>query len=227
ARVMDCKDSVIESLATDLEEAEEQHARALCSHLCNVDRLLQLQRCRLTCLEEGYNAQLDALKTEFEAERVTILEQHEREMRYLRDVMLDVEQNHTINNDKATQKFHSAQADIKNKNLQEKQYCRMQLGIELEQRWDQFQQAMQNYAEATKQQKITFKVLKEKNKKSSREIKKQANKLQKLQDLVTATKGQLTAQRRQSEEQNRRAREEKERILRQLQELTNEMNRAR
>ncbi|NWX42850.1 DRC2 protein, partial [Steatornis caripensis] len=74
ARVMDCKDSVIEastglSLATDLEEAEEQHTRALQSHLHNIDRLLQLQRCRLTCLEEGYSAQLHALKTEFEAER--------------------------------------------------------------------------------------------------------------------------------------------------------------
>ncbi|NXT92363.1 DRC2 protein, partial [Anhinga rufa] len=71
ARVMDCKDSVIEasSLVTDVEEAEEQHARALCSHLHNIDRLLQLQRCRLRCLEEGYSAQLEALKTEFEAER--------------------------------------------------------------------------------------------------------------------------------------------------------------
>ncbi|NXY80162.1 DRC2 protein, partial [Glareola pratincola] len=89
-RVMDCKDSVIkvgvglagvapglthdpppspQSLVTDLEEVEEQHGRALRSHLHNVDRLLQLQRCRLTCLEEGYDAQLEALKTEFEAER--------------------------------------------------------------------------------------------------------------------------------------------------------------
>ncbi|NXK15765.1 DRC2 protein, partial [Herpetotheres cachinnans] len=69
ARVMDCKDSVIESLTKDLEEAEEQHAQALRSHLHNIDCLLQLQRCRLTCLEEGYSAQLEALKTEFEAER--------------------------------------------------------------------------------------------------------------------------------------------------------------
>ncbi|NWH22922.1 DRC2 protein, partial [Grus americana] len=92
-RVIDCKDSVIkasaglagwgrrrgppvtpppqppQSLATDLEEAEEQHAQALRSHLHNIDRLLQLQRCRLTCLEEGYGAQLEALKMEFEAER--------------------------------------------------------------------------------------------------------------------------------------------------------------
>ncbi|NXN16078.1 DRC2 protein, partial [Indicator maculatus] len=69
ARVMDGKDTVIESLATDLEEAEEQQAQALCSHLHNIDCLLQLQRCRLRCLEEGYEAQLEVLKLEFEAER--------------------------------------------------------------------------------------------------------------------------------------------------------------
>ncbi|NXF42275.1 DRC2 protein, partial [Nyctibius bracteatus] len=69
ARVMDCKDSVIESLVRDLEEAEEQHARALRSHLHNIDRLLQLQRARLACLEEGYGAHLEALRMEFEAER--------------------------------------------------------------------------------------------------------------------------------------------------------------
>ncbi|POI19904.1 hypothetical protein CIB84_016349 [Bambusicola thoracicus] len=69
ARVMDSKDSVIESLVTDLEEAEAQHSRALSGHLQNVDRLLQLQRCRLHCMEEGYRAQLEELQEEFEAER--------------------------------------------------------------------------------------------------------------------------------------------------------------
>lgn len=47
------------------------------------------------------------------------------------------------------------------------------------------------------------------------------------QDLVTATKGQITAHLRESEEQNRCTREKKERLLRQLQELRNEMNQAR
>ncbi|NXL94066.1 DRC2 protein, partial [Alectura lathami] len=66
ARVTDCKDS---SLVMDLEEAEAQHSRALSSHLHNVDRLLQLQRCRLACLQEGCEAQLEALQAEFETER--------------------------------------------------------------------------------------------------------------------------------------------------------------
>ncbi|NXL40516.1 DRC2 protein, partial [Glaucidium brasilianum] len=93
ARVMDSKDNVIavsaglagtegaapgpardpphppQSLVTDLERAEEQHSRALRSHLHNIDWLLQLQRRRLRCLEEGYSAQLQALRVEFEGER--------------------------------------------------------------------------------------------------------------------------------------------------------------
>ncbi|NXY26472.1 DRC2 protein, partial [Atrichornis clamosus] len=69
SRVMDCKDSAIEALVRDLEEAEEQRSRALRSHLHLMDQLLQLQRCRLGYLEEGFNAQVGALKAEFEAER--------------------------------------------------------------------------------------------------------------------------------------------------------------
>ncbi|XP_059688739.1 dynein regulatory complex subunit 2 [Gavia stellata] len=227
ARVMDCKDSVIESLATDLEEAEEQHAQALRSHLHHVDRLLQLQRCRLACLEEGYGAQLEALKTEFEAERRTILEQHEQESCYLRDVGRAMKQNYTKNDHEATLNFQSARDDIKNKSLQEKQYSRMQLGGKAEVLWEQFQRAMQSYAEATEHQKIAFEALKQKDEKSSREIEMQAKKLQKLQDSVAATKGRIAAHLRESEERNRRAREEKERVLRQLQELKSEMNQAR
>ncbi|NWI38539.1 DRC2 protein, partial [Picathartes gymnocephalus] len=71
-RVMDCKDGVIEALVRDLEEADEQQNRALRSHLHLTDQLLQLQRCRLGYLEEGFSAQVGALKAEFEAERCGI-----------------------------------------------------------------------------------------------------------------------------------------------------------
>lgn len=59
-------------LVTDLKDAEEQQNRALRSHLHLIDQLLHLQRCRLGYLEEGFNAQVDALKAEFEAERCGI-----------------------------------------------------------------------------------------------------------------------------------------------------------
>ncbi|NXH20739.1 DRC2 protein, partial [Bucco capensis] len=69
ARVIDSKDSVIESLAAELEEAEEQHFRALSSHLQSFDCLLQLQHCRLSCLQQGYEAHVQAMEMQFEAER--------------------------------------------------------------------------------------------------------------------------------------------------------------
>ncbi|NWX61206.1 DRC2 protein, partial [Promerops cafer] len=93
-RVMDCKDGVIEvpvglagqgvpgdtheppntpqGLVRELKEAEEQQNRALRSHLHLMDQLLHLQRCRLGYLEEGFSAQVGALKAEFEAERCGI-----------------------------------------------------------------------------------------------------------------------------------------------------------
>ncbi|NWY48065.1 DRC2 protein, partial [Sylvia atricapilla] len=71
-RVIDCKDGVIEALVRELEEAEEQQNQALRSHLHLTDQLLHLQRCRLGYLERGFNAQVDALKAEFEAERCGI-----------------------------------------------------------------------------------------------------------------------------------------------------------
>ncbi|XP_065515822.1 dynein regulatory complex subunit 2 [Lathamus discolor] len=224
ARVMDCKDGVIEALAADLEEAEEQHGRALRSHLLNVDRLLQLQRCRLACLQDGYRAQLQALQAAFEEERRTIAEQHERERCYLQDMALGTEQNQAKNDLDITLKFQSSRDDIKNESLQEKQYTRLQLGAKLDELWQQVRSALQDYAEATEQQRVAFEALKQKDEKSSREVEMQTKKLQKLQGSITAVRSRLVALLKESEEQNRRMREEKEKVLRQLQELRTEMN---
>uniref|UniRef100_A0A8B9FWI2 Dynein regulatory complex subunit 2 n=1 Tax=Amazona collaria TaxID=241587 RepID=A0A8B9FWI2_9PSIT len=224
ARVMDCKDSVIESLAADLEEAEEQHGRALRSHLLNVDRLLQLQRCRLECLEDGYRAQLQALQAAFEEERRTIVEQHERESCYLQDVVLGTEQNQAKNDLDILLKFQSSRDDIKNESLQEKQYSRLQLGAKLDELWRQVRCALQGYAEATERQRVVFEALKQKDENSSREVETQTKKLQKLQDSIAAVRSRLVASLQESEEQNRRMREEKEKVLGQLRELRTEMN---
>ncbi|XP_062486590.1 dynein regulatory complex subunit 2 [Pezoporus occidentalis] len=224
ARVMDCKDGVIEALAADLEEAEEQHGRALRSHLLNVDRLLQLQRCRLACLEDGYRAHLQAMQAAFEEERRTIVEQHERERCYLQDVALGTEQNQAKNDLDITLKFQSSLDDIKNESLQEKQYTHLQIGAKLEELWKQVQSTLQGYAEDTEQQRVAFEVLKQKDEKSSREVEMQTKKLQKLQGSITAIRSRLVALIQESEEQNRRMREEKEKVLGQLRELRTEMN---
>ncbi|XP_053410599.1 dynein regulatory complex subunit 2 isoform X2 [Nycticebus coucang] len=180
-RVVDCKNSVIKSLAKDLSEAEEQYAHALRSHLHNVDQLLALQRCRLNLLEENYNMELEALTKEFETERKTIIDQHDKEIHYLQDVFMAMEQNYIDSEYESKLEFQSMWDDLKNKNLEEKHFLRIQLENTVEELWKKFQDALKNYTEATEDRKTAFETLKVKDEKSSKEIEAQMKKIQRLQ----------------------------------------------
>ncbi|XP_027450984.1 dynein regulatory complex subunit 2 isoform X3 [Zalophus californianus] len=180
-RVVDCKDSVIKSLAKDLSEAEEQYAHALRGHLHSIDQLLALQRRRLNLLEESYNTELEALTKEFETERKTIIDQHEKEIHYLQDVFMAMEQNYIDAEYESKLEFQSLWDDLKNKNLEEKHFLRLQLENIVEDLWRRFQDALKNYTDATEDQKIAFETLQVKDEKSSKEIEAQMKKIQRLQ----------------------------------------------
>ncbi|CAN8207265.1 unnamed protein product [Coccothraustes coccothraustes] len=226
-RVMDCKDGTIEALVTELQEAEEQQNRALRSHLDRTDQLLQLQRCRLGYLEQGFSAQVRALKAEFEAERRAMLEQQDWESRVLQDMALATEQEHARSEQEALLNFQSARDDIKNKCWQDQQYSRLQLGARLEGLWEQIQTARRNYAQATEKKKVEFEELKRKCERTSCEINAQAKRLEKLQDMVTTTRGQIVAHLRKSEEQTQRIRGDREHARQKLQQLRAQITQAR
>ncbi|XP_007936055.1 dynein regulatory complex subunit 2 [Orycteropus afer afer] len=218
-RVVDCKDSVIKSLAKDLSEAEEQYAHALRSHLHNVDQLLALQRRRLTLLEESYTRELEALTKEFETERKMIIDQHEKEIRYLQDVFMAMEQNYIDAEYESKLEFQSMWDDLKNKNLEEKHFLRLQLENIVEDLWRRFQEALKNYTDVTEDRKIAFEALKVKDEKSSKEIEAQMKKIQKLQDAIGILKGKIMVHSHESEEQNQYIRNDKELVLVQLRKL--------
>ncbi|XP_010995737.1 dynein regulatory complex subunit 2 [Camelus dromedarius] len=226
-RVVDCKDSVIKSLAKDLSEAEEQYAHALRSHLHNVDQLLALQRCRLSLLEESYNMELEALTKEFETERKTIIDQHEKEIHYLQDVFMAMEQNYIDSEYESKLEFQSMWDDLKNKNLEEKHFLRLQLENIVEDLWRRFQDALKNYTDATEDRKIAFETLKVKDEKSSKEIEAQMKKIQRLQDSIIILKGKIMVHSRESEEQNQDIRNDKELVLVQLRKLKAQRTQAR
>ncbi|KAF6339010.1 coiled-coil domain containing 65 [Rhinolophus ferrumequinum] len=218
-RVVDCKDSVIKSLAKDLSEAEEQYAQALRSHLHSVDQLLALQRCRLNLLEESYNMELETLTKEFETERKTIIDQHEKEIRYLQDVFMAMEQNYIDSEYEGKLEFQSMWDDLKNKNLEEKHFLRLQLENVVEDLWRRFQDALKNYTDATEDRKVAFETLRVKDEKSAKEIEVQMKKIQRLQDSISIVKGKIMVHSRESEEQNQYVRDDKELILVQLRKL--------
>ncbi|XP_036617787.1 dynein regulatory complex subunit 2 [Trichosurus vulpecula] len=226
-RVVDCKDSVIKSLAKDLTEAEDQYAYALQGHLHNVDELIALQRSRLAYLEECYNEELEALTKEFETERKMIVDHHEKEMRYLQDVYLAMEQNFIDTEYEAKLEFQSMWDDLKNKNLEEKHFLRMQLESTVEDLWRRFQEALKNYTDATEDRKLAFETLKTKDQKSSKEIETQMKKLQKIQDSIALLRSKILVHTRENEEQNQHIRVDKDLVHRQLQKLKQQMNVAR
>ncbi|XP_004274430.1 dynein regulatory complex subunit 2 isoform X1 [Orcinus orca] len=226
-RVVDCKDGVIKSLVKDLSEAEEQYAHALRSHLHNIDQLLALQRRRLSLLEESYNVELEALTKEFETERKTIIDQHEKEIHYLQDVFVAMEQNCLDSEYESKLEFQSMWEDLKNKNLEEKHFLRLQLEHTVEDLWRRFQDALKNYTDATEDRKIAFETLKAKDEKSCKEIEAQMKKIQRLQDSIIILKGKIMVHGRESEEQNQDIREDKELVLVQLRKLKAQRTRAR
>lgn len=226
-RVVDCKDSVIKSLAKDLTEAEEQYAHALRSHLHNIDQLLTLQRRRLSLLEENYNMELDVLTKEFETERKTIIDQHEKEIHYLQDVFMAMEQNYVDSEYESKLEFQSMWDDLKNKNLEEKHFLRLQLENIVEDLWRRFQDALKSYTDATEDRKIAFETLKVKDEKSSKEIEMQMKKIQKLQEAIGILKGKITAHSRESEWQNHCIRNDKELVHVQLRKLKAQRTQAR
>uniref|UniRef100_F7IT09 Dynein regulatory complex subunit 2 n=1 Tax=Callithrix jacchus TaxID=9483 RepID=F7IT09_CALJA len=226
-RVVDCKDNVIKSLAKDLSEAEEQYTRALCSHLHNVDQLLALQRRRLSLLEESYNMELEALTKEFETERKTIIDQHEKEIRYLQDIFMAMEQNYLDSEYESKLEFQSMWNDLKNMNLEEKHFLRLQLENTVEDLWRKFQDVLKNYTDVTEDLKVAFETLQVKDEKSSKEIEVQMKKIQKLQDAITISKGKIMIHSRESENENRYIRNDKELVLIQLRKLKSQRTQAR
>nr|XP_021490579.1 coiled-coil domain-containing protein 65 isoform X4 [Meriones unguiculatus] len=215
------------SLAKDLTEAEEQYAHALRSHLHNLDQLLTLQRRRLSLLEENYNMELEALTNEFEKERKTIIDQHDKEIRYLQDVFMAMEQNYMDSEYESKLEFQSMWDDLKNKNLEEKHFLRLKLENIVEDLWRKFQDALKNYTDATEDRKVAFETLKVKDEKSSKEIEMQMKKIQKLQEAIVILKGKITAHSRESEWQNQGIRSDRELVHVQLRKLKAQKMQAR
>ncbi|KAM5179461.1 dynein regulatory complex subunit 2 [Mantella aurantiaca] len=226
-RVVDCKNNVIKSLIKDVEEADEQYTHALRSHLQNIDQLLELQWERLDLLQEEYQQELDTVLQEFDTERKMILGQEDKEVLYLQNVMLAMEQNTLESESEAKQEFQSMRDEIKNKSLEEKHSLRVILENTIEDLWKQVQQAQKNYMNATEDRKIAFENLKAKDEKSAEEIAYQMKKLQKIQESINTLRNKISAHARESDEQNRRLREDKEVVHKQFQKLKQQMNQAR
>lgn len=226
-RVIDRKDAVIKSLSKDLDEAEEQYCMALRSHMKNIDYLIGLQKQRLQALEEEYDDELEIIREEFDSERAMLIEMHNKEMNDIADILFAMEQNFNDRENDAKAEFQSMRDEIKNKNLEEKHALRVLLETKVDDLWQQFRQALQNYNDTTEERKTAFEVYKAKDEKSAKEIDIQMRKLQRISEQIAQLKAKISANARECDERNRQLKEEKERMQKHFQELKKQMNKIR
>ncbi|KAK3591488.1 hypothetical protein CHS0354_031595 [Potamilus streckersoni] len=226
-RVVDRKDAVIKSLAKDLQEAEEQYAMALRSHVQNIDNLIDLHQQRLTTLQTEYHEELEIIKEEFDTERTMMIEQHNQEMNDIADILFAMDQNYQEKENEAKSEFQSMRDEIKNKNLEEKHALKVALETKVDKLWQLFKQALVNYNETTGERKNAFESLKVKDDKSAKEIEMQMRKLNRISDQIAQLKSKMAANAKECEERNKLLKEEREKMLAHFQELKAQMNKMR
>ncbi|XP_036385848.1 dynein regulatory complex subunit 2-like [Megalops cyprinoides] len=230
-RVLDHKDCVIKCLEDELNKTREKSAQTHRSHLNCIDRLLTMQSERLVALEQRWCRELEELCTDFTTEREILIAQHQQECMYLEDVDFAIEQCHNEVDADTRQDFLSTRNDIKNRNTEEKNALRVQLEGEAEELWHQIQQAVQDYAEATKYRSKTFDSLVSRDEYSALEMESQMKKIQKLQHSIAMLRNRLSSAQKKDEEEAeglRTIREEVTALARQVNaQMTSNLSRDR
>ncbi|KAK9816665.1 hypothetical protein WJX72_003464 [[Myrmecia] bisecta] len=226
-RNVDRKDSIIQMLDRDLEDAEEQFGNAHRGHLQVMDQLLDLQYQRMQALQQQFAANLAALQTEFEAEKGDIIAAHTRQKKDMADMMEAMEKEFEEAEGEARQEFESAREEIKNRNSEEYNVLKISLEGQIEELERTFEGAHQAYLQNTEQRTGAFKALTKSDASAARIIEKRMRKLLHLQEALTHWRTKIASNSRDWEERNRALRAEKDSMARHYHALKANMDRFR
>ncbi|XP_063718391.1 dynein regulatory complex subunit 2-like [Symsagittifera roscoffensis] len=226
-RVVDRKKAVLESLGQDLSEAEEQYSMALRSHLQHVDRLIDLQNSRISTLQNEFDEESQILKREYDTERDKIMEQSQKELDDLQDIVFSLDKSFQEKEAEALSEFQSIRDEIKTKNQEEKHALRIGLEQVVDDYWRQFQAELNNYKETTEQRKKQFEELKAKDEANSRDIESQMKKIHRIQEQISGLRFRISGNCKEGELRKGKIREEKEVIKGQFMQLKEQMTHMR
>eukprot|EP00056_Hartaetosiga_gracilis_P022374 m.29892 g.29892 ORF g.29892 m.29892 type:complete len:208 (+) comp9608_c0_seq1:117-740(+) len=116
-RVLDRKESIIQSYLRDLAEAEQQEQIAARSHIANIDKLVDFQQEVVDKLHASFKAELEEIREEFMKEREMILKQHESEMSDIKDIIYALEMLYEDRTKEDENEFVSRRDEMRTKNL--------------------------------------------------------------------------------------------------------------
>jgi len=226
-RIMDRKSAVIQQLAKDLEESEEQSRMATRSHQQNLGKLMEIQTSLIDDLERRFQSQLDENKQIFARDTDQFVEKTKSSDETFDTLNCALEQTNISLSGKIQEKFQSMRDELKNQTLEEKHSLRITLEGAVESLWKQFQAAQKQYNESTQERRKEFEKLQRKDQKSSKEIEEQMKKLSKIQDNINLLKQKMTANGKEYDEKHAGLKQNKEVLDKHFRALKKGMNKTR
>lgn len=226
-RIMDRKSAVIQQLAKDLEESEEQNRMATRAHQSNLGKLNEIQTSLVDDLEKRFQSQLEENKATFEHDTTAFVEKTKQSDEDYDTLNCALEQTNINLSGKIQENFQSLRDELKNQTLEEKHSLRIQLEGAVENLWKQFQTAQKQYNESTHERRKEFEKLQRKDAKSSKEIEEQMKKLSKIQDNINLLKQKMAANAKEYDEKHAGLKQNKETLDNHFRGLKKGMNKTR
>lgn len=212
SRTMDRKNALLQSLETEVDDAETQHRRAASDHVARVETLLRLHANRARETSDHFATDARLVAEAFENERLEIEEKHARHRRDMLDVLDAMEKAHERFFVRRRARFETAREEIKSRNAEAFENAKNKLEAAVRACERMCEDAHKTYVSGTDTRAASFEQLTARDSQSARTIESRMRDLGRLARRVRRAKGMLESQGREWRAKNKALRKEKERV---------------
>lgn len=197
------------------------------AHIEQVDKLVDMHENVMDDLHGEFNEELDVYQKEFLEERKRVIDQHEKEITNIKDILFAMNLQHEEISSEFQSEYDSKRDDVRTKDMEEREILKTELEMVISDLWELFQQALNNYKHSTADKQAEFEKLRANDIKSAAMIERQTRKLNRLADKVNTIKSRMSNQQRECEQRNQNLKKEKEQVLVNFQKLKQGMSNSR
>lgn len=197
------KDRILRALSEGFDHAEDQFRTSVGSHLRGIEQLVDLHDDRLLRLEQDFQARLEQLRRECNAEKKIIIDQHESDKKNILDKVYLMDEDETRVAVKDQNDKQQVIEEIKNRTLEEINGLRFVFDTKIEDLEEQFEVAHVEYLQKNDQRNSDCELLSSKDNGMQKEIDQMQRKIEGLQASirrVKATARQNSMQRKEANE---------------------------
>lgn len=212
SRTMDRKNALLQSLETEVDDAETQHRRAASDHVARVETLLRLHANRARETSDHFATDARLVAEAFKNEELEIKEKHARHRRDMLDVLDAMEKAHESSFVHRRARFETAREEIKSRNAEAFENAKNKLEAAVRACERMCEDAHKTYVSGTDTRAASFEELTARDSQSARTIESRMRDLGRLARRVRRVKATLESQSREWRAKNKALRKEKERV---------------